>query len=291
MKSLLAAFVFLTAGLASSAQYYYKDIIGTHHLNQMFQLYKTNKVSMVKLAGYDDKNLLTTDFSETHYVFPASNLLKISTRSGGLVTNQYYHFDNNGLISTITDTSSSLISSTNYNYDAQGKLTSINFSIADNADSISQSELHQWFYNEAGKPVRMLKIVNKRDTTDVRFSLDERGNIADEWPFVNRISQQKIYYYYDDMNRLTDVVRFNAAANKMLPDFMLKYSNQNQVSQKMTSLSTVGANYLVWQYDYDDKGLKLKETTVRHSKETGNTVATGKIVYNYTFSRNDTAGQ
>jgi antitoxin component YwqK of YwqJK toxin-antitoxin module len=291
MKSLLPVIFFTASSLISSAQFYYKDIIGTQDLNQMFQSYRNNKVSTVKLTGYDDRNELTPDFSETHYVFPSSNVLKISSRNNGLVTNQYYHFDNNGSIQTISDTASSLISLTAYNYDAQGKLTSIKFSINDNVDSISQTELHQWFYNEAGKPLRMLKIVNNRDTTDVRFTVDDKGNVIDEWPFVNRISQQKTYYYYDERNRVTDVVRFNSAANKMLPDFMFQYSDQNLLIQKMTALSTVGANYLVWQYLYDEKGLKLRETTVRHSKETGNTIATGKIIYSYTFSTKDTAGQ
>src|SRR5215831_15673952 len=110
MKSLLAVVLLIASSITSSAQFYYKDIIGTQDLNQMFQSYRNNKVSSVKLTGYDDKNLLTTDFAETHYIYPSSNILKISSRSNGLVTNQYYHFDNNGSIQNISDTSSSLVS-------------------------------------------------------------------------------------------------------------------------------------------------------------------------------------
>jgi len=47
--------------------------------------------------------------------------------------------------------------------------------VTDADDSINQSEIHQWFYNAQGKPIRMFRIVNASDTTDVRFTLDEKG--------------------------------------------------------------------------------------------------------------------
>jgi hypothetical protein len=284
MKSIFALILFVTSGVFTSAQYYYKDILGAGDLNQMFSLYKNNNVNTVTLTGYDDQGEKSKDYSETHYFFPSHNVIRITTRNNGEVTNQFYRFDEKGSITSISDTSSSLISITTYNYDDKGMLASIKNVISDKEDSIYQVELHQWFYNEGGKPVRMLKIVNNNDTTDVRFSLDEKGNVIDEWPFINKLSRQKTYYYYDDRNRLTDIVRYNIPARKLLPDFMFQYSDQNQLIQKMTATATVGANYLVWRYSFDDRGLKVRETAIRKSKETGNTIMVGKIEYAYTFN-------
>src|SRR5262249_6062383 len=150
---------------------------------------------------------------------------RIATRNGQSITNEYYRFDKNGLVTTITDTTQSMISVTTYSYDDKNNLTSVKNTVTDASDSIYENELHQWFYNDAGKPLRMLRIVNKTDTTDVRFTIDDNGNVIDEWPFINRISRQKIYYYYDAKNRLTDIVRYNVAAKKLLPDMMFEYTD------------------------------------------------------------------
>jgi hypothetical protein len=152
--------------------------------------------------------------------------------------------------------------------------------VNDANDSVYENEIHQWFYNSDNKPVRMLRIVNNRDTTDIRFTLDEKGNIIEEIPFIHNVSQAKIYYYYDAKNRLTDIVRFNIKAGRLLPDYMFEYSDKNQVTQKITTLSAGGIGYLIWRYAYDEKGLKTTEASFNRNKE-----LTGKIKYNYRFAQ------
>ena len=285
MKSIIASFTLLACTISLSAQFYYKDIMGTADVNRMINLYQTNNVRTVTATGFDEDGRKDAAFSETHYFFPERNLLRIATRNNQTVTNQYFRFDKNGLVTSITDTSLSLVSATNYSYDDKNNLVSVRNTVTDADDSIYVNEQHQWFYNEAGKPVRMLRVVNKTDTTDVRFTLDENGNVIDEWPFINRISRQKIYYYYNSKNQLTDIVRYNVAARKLLPDFMFEYTDQNQLRQKTTTIGTMGVTYLIWTFVYNDKGLKSKEATFKKDKKLGQLEMVGKIEYSYSFGQ------
>ena len=68
------------------------------------------------------------------------------------------------------------------------------------------------------QPTGMLKIVNNTDTTYVRFVPDEKGNIGEEHATRAGEALPVIYYYYDDSNRLTDIVRYNLKAQRLLPD-------------------------------------------------------------------------
>ena len=288
MKNISITGLVLMVSLSLHSQYYYKDIIGTQELNQTIKLYLNNKVQAVEASGYDGEGVRNSDFSETQNFYADRSLLKIANRNKTTISNQYYRFDGRGLLASITDTSSSLISTTTYNYDEKNNPVLIKNVVTDADDSINQSETHQWFYNPDGKPVRMLRIVNNNDTTDVRFTLDEKGNAIEELPFIKKLSREKTYYYYDSKNRLTDIVRYNVKARRLLPDYMFEYSGNNQVLQKITTLSSNGLPYLTWRYVYDDKGLKTKEATFIKPKEaTSNQdqIMTGKIEYSYRFSR------
>jgi hypothetical protein len=288
MKNIFTAVVILSSSISLHSQYYYKDIIGTREINQTIKLYLNNKVLSVEATGFDGEGMKNSDFSETHSFFSDRNLLKISNRNKTTISNQYYRFDTKGFLTSISDTSSSLISTTTYNYDEKNNPVLIKNIVSDADDSINQSEIHLWFYNAEGNPIRMLRIVNNNDTTDVRFTLDEKGNVIEELPFIKKISREKTYYYYDNKNRLTDIVRFNIKARRLLPDYMFEYSGSNQVIQKITTLSSNGLPYLTWRYVYDDKGLKTKEATFIKPKETTSNqdqIMTGKIEYGYRFSQ------
>jgi len=288
MKNIFFAAFILATSLSLQAQYYYKDIVGTRQFNQTIKLYLDNKVSSVEATGYDGEGRKNSDFSENQYFFGDRNLLKISTRDKTTITSQYYRFDAKGLLTTISDTSTSLASTSTYSYDEKNNPVLIKNIITDSDDSINQTEIHQWFYNAEGKPIRMLRILNSRDTTDVRFTIDEKGNVVEELPFIKKISREKTYYYYDTKNRLTDIVRYNIKAKRLLPDYMFEYSSENMVIQKITTLSTNGLPYLTWRYVYDNKGLKTKEATFikpREATSNQDQVMTGKIEYSYRFTQ------
>ena len=280
MKNILGSFLILVSSVTLHAQYYYKDIIGTREINQTIKLYLSNKVLSVEATGFDGDGVKNSDFSETHNLFFFNYLLKIATRNKTVITNEYYRFDPKGLLTNMSDTSSSLVSTTTYAYDKKDNPVLIKNTVTDADDSIYANEVHQWFYNDQGRPLRMLKISNNNDTTEVRFTLDEKGNVIEELPFIKKISGEKTYYYYDSKNRLTDIVRFNTKARRLLPDYMFEYTEKNQVSQKITTLSMMDLGYLIWRYVYDDKGLKTKEASFNKDK-----VMTGKIEYSYRFGQ------
>jgi hypothetical protein len=104
--------------------------------------------------------------------------------------------------------------------------------------------------------------------------------VIEELPYIKKISGEKTYYYYDGKNRLTDIVRFNTKARRLLPDYMFEYTENNQVSQKITTLSMMDLGYLIWRYVYNDKGLKTKEASFNKDK-----AMTGKIEYSYRFGQ------
>ena len=289
MKNIFGSFFLLIISGTLHAQYYYKDLIGTREINQMIKLYLSNKVLAAEATGFDGDGIKNGDFSETHNFSATNNLLKIATRNKTAITNEYYRFDSKGLLTNMSDTSSSLasptthtylVSTTTYTYNDEDNPVLIRNTVTDASDSIYANELHQWFYNDQGKPVRMLKILNNNDTTEVRFTLGDRGNVVEELPFVKNVSGEKTYYYYDDKNRLTDIVRYNAKARRLLPDYMFEYTDKNRVSQKITTLSMMDLGYLIWRYVYDDKGLKTKEASFNKDK-----VMTGKIEYSYQFGQ------
>jgi len=280
MKNILGSFFLLMSSATLHAQYYYKDLIGTREINQTIRLYLSNKVLSAEATGFDGDGVKNSDFSETHNFFADKNLLKIATRNKTDIINEYYRFDGKGLLTNKSDTSSSLVSTTTYTYDEKNNPALIKNMVTDTGDSIYVNEVHQWFYNDQGKPLRMLRILNNNDTTEVRFTLDEKGNVTEELPFVKKVSGEKTYYYYDDKNRMTDIVRFNTKARRLLPDYMFEYTEKNQVSQKITTLSMMDLGYLIWRYVYDDKGLKTKEASFNKDK-----VMTGKIEYSYRFGQ------
>ena len=121
----------------------------------------------------------------------------------------------------------------------------------------------------------MLRIKNRVDTTYVSFKHDEAGNIIEEFSTRKGIKSDPVVYYYDNQNRLTDIVRFNNRVNKLLPEYMFEYSASNQVVQKMTFPAN-SSNYLIWRYQFDDRGLKVQEAIFDKEKK-----LTGRIRYEY----------
>jgi len=158
--------------------------------------------------------------------------------------------------------------------------------VKDSANAFDHIETHQWFFNTAGKPEKMWRIISSTrsgtgaDSLEVRFVTDEDGNIAEERTFRKGIETSYLYYYYDDKNRLLDIVRFNTRLKKLLPDIMFEYNENDNVVQKTTTTSSLNIGYLIWRYIYDEKGLKTKEVLFNNDKQ-----ITGKIDYTYTFSQ------
>ncbi len=262
----------LLASFTVSAQYYYKDVVGTKETADIIQAYKKANVRRVVLNSYDATNTKNDAFYVEQVFSP--QFLKTITRSGDedpslLIS---YYNEAGQVIKTI-DSSNALISTTTYSYLPSGSLTTVISHSSDSSGRFTQTEEHQWEHNNTS--ARMLRIKNTTDTTFVTFKLDERGNITEEQSIRRGIKADPVYYYYDAQNRLTDIVRFNQKARRLLPEYMFEYSAANQVIQKITVPSN-NSEYLIWRYQYDANGLKIKEAIYTKQKQ-----LTGKIEYVY----------
>ncbi len=271
----------LLFSLSSSAQYYYKDITGTKESSALLKVYMKNKVTRVMLTSYDADNTKSDNLFVQQEFSPAKRVLKTITATGadnGNMSTVFTYADENGNIIKTVDSSGVVINTTTYTYDASGNLKLVTISSSDS--TINESEQHLWQW-ENGKPSRMLRIKNKKDTTYVDFKLDENGNVTEETETRKRVTSRPYYYYYNDNNQLTDVVRYNDRAKQLLPEYMFEYSASDQVIQKITVPSN-NSDYLIWRYQYNPQGLKIKEVVYsKHDKRN----PLGKIEYQYSFAK------
>ena len=269
---LLLSFTF-----TSSAQYYYKDVVGTAETSSMIRNYIKNRVSRVTINSYDAENVRSDAFQIEQQFSAAEKMLRTITRTktGGESVLVSYIDAAGNVIKTI-DSSNLVISTTTYNYGPSGELLSVINTSSDSAGTLSRGEEHIWKWVN-NKPVSMVRIKNRVDTAIVSFTLDENGNVTEERETRKGVTASPIYYYYNEENQLTDVVRFNSRAGRLLPELMFEYSPSNQVIQKIT-VPINNPDYVIWRYQYNPQGLKVKEAIYDKYK-----VLSGKVEYQYSF--------
>ena len=279
MKTILLP-ITLLCSLTLQAQYYYNDIIGTLETTRQMKNYLANKVKTVSATGYDQRGAEATDFSEFQEVKENGTALKFSSFTNLNKTVTYSKFDSQGRLIKTSDTSTAIESVTIYEYDVNGRILRVQNATRDSANDFNQIEVHYWIYNAAGKPEKMWRVINNTDSLEIQFVTDKDGNTSDEKTFRKGVETGVIYYYYDDKNRLTDIVRYNTKVKKLLPDILFEYDDNDRVIQKITTTSSINLGYLIWRYVFDDKGLKTKEALFNDDKQ-----LTGKIEYSYTFGQ------
>lgn len=274
----MKALLFVTGifmGTLAQGQYYYKDVVGTAESATMLRSYKQGKVARVVLSSFDADNTRNEDLVAEQQFDAGSGTLKTITRSGmdGNAT-LVSHSDASGRVVKTVDSSENSISTTTYQYAADGKLLNVLSVSTDKAGTFSVQEEHQWQW-DGNRITGMLRIRNKKDTTVVTFKHDEQGNIIEEHSERNGVKQEPVYYYYNDKSQLTDIVRFNNKAKRLLPEYMFEYNDAGQVIQRIT-FPTNNSEYTIWRYQYNDKGLRTKEAIYNKQKQ-----LTGKVEYSY----------
>ena len=269
-------FAFLLISFTSNAQYYYEDIVGNKETSDLIKTYKNNKVSSVVLNSYDAENMKSDDFFVEQIFANDGKELKTITRSGLTPQSALTTYINNDKVIKTVDSSSNAKSVTLFDYTPNGELNKVSTTTFDSLNTPIETEVHQWEYMD-NAIMRMIKTTGGKDTTIVSFKKDENGNIIEEQSIRKGTKQEPVYYYYDNKNRLTDIVRFHPKAKRLLPEYMFEYSTSNQVIQKIT-VPANGSDYLIWRYQYNPNGLKIKEAIYNKQKQ-----LSGKIEYQYRF--------
>lgn len=274
MKALL--FLALSVcGISAQAQYYYKDVVGTGETASMLRHYRESNINRVVLASYDGDNTRINDLNIEQQFDAGSGTLRTTTSSGVQGRSVLFsHTDAAGRVVKTVDSSETSISTTTYQYRPDGKLQNVLSVSNDKSGTFSVKEEHVWQY-EGDRITGMLRIRNSKDTTFVTFKHDEQGNIIEEHARRNGVKQEPVYYYYNDKNQLTDIVRFNNKARRLLPEYMFEYNDAGQVIQRITFPAN-SSEYTIWRYQYNNKGLRIKEAIYNKQKE-----LTGKVEYTY----------
>ncbi|RYF86852.1 MAG: hypothetical protein EON98_02395 [Chitinophagaceae bacterium] len=243
----------------------------------MINAYRNNKVRTVSLNSYTINNTPLTNFSIQQEFLPAQLALRTVTKSEYTVPSYLTSYvDAKGQVVKTTDSTDGIVNTTIYTYTPAGNLSAVLFTAGDTLTA-TKTDDHIWIYDAQNRVKQMLRIKNKIDTAVVSFKQDESGNVVEEQERRRALLDEPYYYYYDASNRLTDIVRYNKKAARLLPEQMFEYSSTNQVIQRIT-VPQNSDDYLIWRFAYDNRGLKTKEVIFNKQKE-----QTGKVEYVYTF--------
>ncbi len=277
MRSVLLVFfcLALSANLPVFSQYYYNDVIAVSETNTLYATLKANKVTQVSAinVGYD--NMPDEDFVyRKRLLNNGATIITESKIAQGTPTTSTALYTNNKVVK-VTDSSDKVLTTTQYTYNAAGNINTIDIITDDDFMNSYLEEKHTWLYDAAGLPTQLTIIKNKTDTTLVTFVKDDAGNIGEErWQKKGR-RIETYFYYYNAKKQMTDVVRNNLKAQRMLPDFLFEYDPAGHVVQAVQVLQG-SSDYIIWQYLYDDTGLKQKDILRNKQKE-----LLGTIQYTY----------
>lgn len=274
MKILSSLLVVLFA-VTADAQYYYNDIISIQQGNEQYKALRTGKIRKISATSFEADNTPTDGFLlEQNISLDGKKIVLSTTTSGGKASVTTRNYELSKLKRTQT-VSGALENRADYTYNDKGQLQKVVLTTTDTAMKYASVEAHEWTYDSKGQPDLMLKIKNRLDTTRIEFVKDEKGQIVEEHWKKNNRNQETYYYYYDASGRLSDIVRYNSRLKKLIPDFQYEYDSTGRLSQ-MTQISLGSANYIVWKYKYNEKGLKVSEAGYDKQKS-----LVGRIEYVY----------
>ena len=272
-------FLFLSLLLLISAkvtaQYFYKDVWNLLQLKKEMAILKNEKIRTIEVKSFEDNGEPSEGF------FCEKKLNKDYSFSGtltrSLVTDQSLltsHFDSDENIIQTTDSTESSISRTQYSYDDDKRLLSVRTftKAADNSSSIE--ETHNYSYNQGGALEKMTRKKNEIEISTVNFKTDDRGNVIEEEEIFKNGEPKTYFYYYDDKNRLTDIVHYVERAKRLLPDYMYEYNSAGQIKQMIATEE--GGGYFLWKYTYNDRALRETEKCFSRERK-----LLGSIQYEY----------
>lgn len=260
------AILILSCPFYSSAQFFYKDLWNNQQLQKEFIILRNENITSIIIKSFEDDGQPSDGFfceKRINKNYTQSEMSSRSYISGESLLISYYNAKGQ-IIKTIDSTGNSSSHSL-YAYDDKSRLKSVTNSSRAQDDSLGGiTEIRQYYYSENGKPLKMTRQKNGNDVSVVKFISDEKGNVTEEQEVLKGNVGKKYYYYYDEKNRLTDVVHYNEIAKRLLPDYIYEYNASGQVRQ-MINTEEGGSNYFIWKYTYND--LRLRDTETCLSKE------------------------
>ncbi len=274
IQQVLTTTLLILFSAAANAQYYYKDILSNKQLIAEMTQLKEQKIRTVSLKSYEDDGSPSEGFFGEKKINRNYTTVQTFTKSFVTGASEFItSFNNKGQLLQTLDSSDISSSTSTYSYTSDDKIKSI-VSVIRSADDDFNNEIreeHLYEYSTKGLPEKMIRIKNSGDSTMFIFSTDEKDNISIE---KNTKTGDTYYYYYDNKNRLTDVVRLNQFNQKMLPDYIFEYNNAGLITQ-MTTTEEGGSYYYIWRYTYEN-GLRVKEKCYSKEKR-----LMGTIEYEY----------
>ena len=271
-KFFLAGFILLSFNTLQ-AQYYYKDLVSNAQVVADMKAYKANKIKKIVLKSFEDNGEESRGFfcekKLNRDYLKAELYTRADISAASLFTST---FDKEGKLLNSYD--SSLLSVTHivYNYNPENLINSITSTVRSTDEDFSNEIKEEHFYKyDNGKPLKITRVKNGRDSTDILFALDDNGNVAIEKDTKNGT---KFFYYYDAKNRLTDIVQANEYSQRAKPDYIFEYNNAGLVTQ-MTAVEEGSKSFYVWKYNYEN-GLRIKERCFTDERK-----LMGSIEYEY----------
>jgi hypothetical protein len=258
------------------AQFYYKDIISNKQASAERAALKEQKIRNILVHSFEGNGEASPGFYCEKKISKDYRRIDTYTKSNitGKALLSVYYNDKDQLMQS-TDSSELSISTSLYEYDENGNITSIISNSHSNDEDFDTRlvEEHRYFYDAKGRPLKMLRTRNQKDTSTVIFTQDENGNTIDE----NDLGKngKHYYYYYNDKNRLTDIVKYNVVKGKLLPDFIFEYNSAGQVTQMVTVEEGPSSDYFTWKYVYNE-GLRIIEKCFSKEK-----ILVGYFEYEY----------
>lgn len=268
--------LFLLISLAGNAQYYYQDIVTNRNNQQQFIQMKKQKVASVKVTSREGNGEPTEGFL-LEQIFSSSytQLRTVSRLAGSYATTLTNYYNQHGYLYRMVDSSEQSVIVYDYQYNDSGALVRLSSTSRAVNEKARFTESHEWRYGQKGEPLQMLR-TRDGDTLEVQFKHDEKGNVAEEEHYRKGIPVNKVYYYYDDGGRLTDVVRYQEKLGRLIPDYTFNYDESGRITEMMV-VQNSGRNYLTWRYIYDPTGLKSRESCYDRQKK-----LLGSMEYSYT---------
>ena len=266
LNRFLVLFALLTSGFYAKSQYFYKDIVQTLQNRDNWKLLMEQKVREVNIFSIDANNEMTPGFVCTQKIASDFSYISTFTKSANTAESTLTTFyGTDGKLIKTEDTSDTYKSITLYDYNEKGAISSLLNNSVQTDNQVGATEKHVWIY-ENGKIQRMLKIKGETDTTIVNLVKDKVGNIIEEKSVRGGQALPSFYYYYDSAGRLTDIVRYSPKAQRMLPDYVFEYDEDDRLIS-MIIVTAGSKDYQKWNYTYNASGLKDSETCFDKKKQ------------------------